>query len=187
MTGEERRQSIIKNIREAKAPISGTALAKMHQVSRQIIVQDIAILRASDYEIYSTPKGYVLSPTISPTKQAQQPTVVSQMTQGNLYKRVYKVAHTDEQIEDELNTFVDLGGKVVDVFIEHEVYGSIRADLPMHCRRHVQEFIAGIRAGKSSPLKNLSSGEVHFHTVVADSEETLDMIEQALREKGYLM
>lgn len=183
MTGEERRQSIIKNIREAKAPISGTALAKLHQVSRQIIVQDIAILRASDYEIYSTPRGYVLSPT----QQAEQRTVVSPITQGGIYTRVYKVAHTDEQIEDELNTFVDLGGKVVDVFIEHEVYGSIRADLPMHCRRHVQEFVEGIKAGKSSPLKNLTSGEVHFHTVVADSEETLDMIEKALQEKGYLM
>lgn len=183
MTGEERRQSIIKNIREAKAPISGTALARLHQVSRQVIVQDIAILRASDYEIYSTPRGYVLSSTM----QQDQRTVISPMMQDNLYKRVYKVSHTDAQIEDELNTFVDLGGKVVDVFIEHEVYGSIKADLPMHCRRHVQEFVEGIRTGKSSPLKNLSSGEVHFHTVVADSEETLDIIEQALREKGYLM
>lgn len=183
MTGEERRQSIIRNIREAKAPISGTALAKLHQVSRQVIVQDIAILRASDYEIYSTPKGYVLSPN----SQKQQQTITIPVMQKNLYTRVYQVSHTDEQIEDELNTIVDMGGKVVDVFIEHESYGSIRADLPIHCRRHVQEFVAGIKAGKSSPLKNLTSGGVHFHTVEADSEETLDMIEQALKEKGYLM
>lgn len=183
MTGEERRQSIINSIREAKAPISGTALAKMHQVSRQIIVQDIAILRASDYDIYSTPKGYVLSPV----SQVQQSAVTALPSQSTLYKRVYKVSHTDEQIEDELNAIVDIGGKVLDVFVEHESYGAIRVDLPIQCRRHVQEFVAGIKAGKSSPLKNLTSGGVHFHTVEADSEETLDMIEHALLEKGYLV
>ena len=182
MTGEERRQSIIKNIREAKAPISGTALAKLHQVSRQIIVQDIAILRASDYDIYSTPKGYVLSPVAQ--KQNSEAVAVLQPT---CIRRVYQVAHTDEQMEDELNTIVDMGGKVIDVYIEHEIYGMIRADLPLQCRRHVQVFMEDIRTGKSSPLKNLSSNGVHFHTVEADSEETLDMIEQALLEKGYLM
>lgn len=178
MTGEERRSEIINTMRQTKTPISGSALARKFQVSRQVIVQDIALLRASNVEIDSTSRGYRLAETDSkPEMRERTETAV---------RRVFQVCHTDEQIEDELNTIVDMGGKALDVFVDHNVYGAIRADLSIFCRRHVREFVENISAGTSVPLKNLTSG-VHYHTVEADSEEILDLIEKELDKKGYLM
>lgn len=178
MTGEERRKGLLDTIREADAPISGAALAKKYNVSRQVIVQDMALLRAAHHEVYATPKGYtILAAQLGDTS-----------ADGDTEKcfREYKVSHTDEQMEDELNTIVDMGGRVRDVAVEHEMYGRIHAKLAISCRRHVQEFLEGIRNGESKPLKELTSGSVHYHIVEADSEETLDYIEQELKKKGYL-
>ena len=102
MTGEERRQGIIHTIMEASQPVSGKKLATKYEVSRQVIVQDIALLRAANYEILSTSKGYLMQ---------KMPRV----------QKIITVVHGDEQIEDELNTIVDMGGNVLDVFVEHEV------------------------------------------------------------------
>ncbi len=166
MTGKERRREILNTIRGTKVPISGTELAKKYNVSRQIIVQDIALLRAENHEIYSTTRGYILQET-------------------NIFSRVFSVVHSDEQIEDELNTVVDLGGTVADVFVEHEVYGNLHAELNINSRRKVKEFLEKIKNGASTPLKNLTFGK-HFHTIEADSEETLNLIEKELKEKGYI-
>lgn len=186
MTGEERRDALIHTMKEAKTPLSGTALARQFEVSRQVIVQDIALLRAAHYEIYSTPRGYMLMPS---QKTNNKSTVTGQdkpAQKPENVRRVFHVSHTDEQIEEELNIFVDMGGRVIDVTVEHEVYGAIRADLPISCRRQVQEFMEEIRSGKSRPLKNLTSG-VHYHTVEADSDKTLDYIEEELKKKGFLV
>ncbi len=167
MTGEERRERILALLREVKKPISGTALAKECQVSRQVVVQDIALLRAAGYPVFSTTRGYLL----------EQPVSVS---------RVFRVKHADSQIEDELNTIVDMGGFVRDVYVEHGVYGKLQADLSIGSRRQVREFLEQIRRKEAHPLNNLTSGE-HCHTVEADSEQTLDIIGQALKEKGFLL
>ena len=53
MDGNKRRQAIIDILKNSLQPVSGTYLAKTLQVSRQVIVQDIALLRAGDYDIYS--------------------------------------------------------------------------------------------------------------------------------------
>ena len=180
MTGEERRKAIIDIMKVSAKPVSGTALAKQFQVSRQIIVQDIALLRAVDYNIYSTARGYVLMSEFIEDKHKKAYKNAAAIT------RVFHVCHTDEQMEDELNTIVDMGGRVLDVYVEHAVYGAIRTDLPIACRRHVQEFMDSIHNGRSTPLKNLTAGD-HYHTVEADDEETLDYIEKALKEKGYLI
>lgn len=181
MTGEERRSALIHMMEETKKPLSGAELAKRYQVSRQVIVQDIALLRAANYDIYSTSRGYMLMKTgsVSEPKEAR-------IRETEAVRRVYHVTHTDEQMEDELNTIVDMGGRVIDVYVEHAVYGSIRAELPISCRRHVQEFMNNIRSGKSTPLKNVTQGE-HYHTVEAEDEKTLDYIEQELKEKGFLI
>lgn len=176
MTGEERRNAIIDKIRQSAGPVSGTALAGELHVSRQVIVQDIALLRAADYDIYSTARGYVL---MQESDRRVRKT-------SDAITRVYHVSHTDEQMEDELNTIVDMGGRVLDVYVKHAVYGYIRTDLPISCRRHVQEFMDNIHSGKSTPLKNLTAGD-HYHTVEADDEETLDYIEKALQSKGFLV
>ena len=155
MHGSERREQIIRQIQESKAPVSGTKLASLYSVSRQVIVQDIALIRAAGYEIISTNRGYILN----------QPKTVC---------RIFKVQHTDEQLEEELNT------------IHHRVYGKMEAELALSSRRKVGAFMEDIRSGKSSPLKNITSN-YHYHKVSADSEETLDLIEQELREKGFLV
>lgn len=167
MTGSDRRQEILKNIKESDRPVSGSKLAKDYDVSRQVIVQDIALLRASGYDIISTNRGYVL--------EGQ-----------TCAERVFKVRHTDEQLETELCTIVDLGGQVKNVMVNHKVYGHIEAELGITSRRKVKEFLEDIESGKSTPLKNITS-DYHYHTVTADSEETLGMIEDELRKLGFLV
>ena len=90
------------------------------------------------------------------------------------------------QLEEELCAVVDLGGTVENVMVNHRVYGHLEADLHITSRRRVTEFINGIRSGKSSPLKNITAG-YHYHRITADSEETLDMIEDDLRKRGFLV
>lgn len=167
MTGLERRQKIIRMIQESGTPVSGKELAKTCDVSRQVIVQDIALIRAAGYEIISTNRGYILNAPHTAT-------------------RVFKVSHTDEQLEDELCSIVDLGGKVVDVAVHHRVYGRLEAPLGLNSRKKVKEFIEDIKSGKSSPLKNITSN-YHYHTIEAENEETLDSIEAMLRAKNYLV
>lgn len=167
MTGTERRTKIVELIQNSEKPLSGTALAKQCDVSRQVIVQDIALIRASGYDIISTNRGYII----------QEPLV---------RERIFKVNHTDEQLEEELYSIIDLGGTVVNVMVNHRVYGHMEAELRINSRRKVEAFMEDIRSGKSSPLKNITSN-YHYHKVAADSEETLDLIEAALRQKHFLV
>lgn len=167
MSAESRREHIIGLLSTAGVPVSGAELSRQCAVSRQIIVQDISWLRAAGYQILSTTKGYLLQNSPACTRE-------------------YRVQHTDVQIEDELNTIVDLGGTVLDVSIHHDLYGDLRAPLYASSRRQVQEFIQSLQSRQVHPLKNLT-GDIHSHTVEADSEHTLDLIDKALKEKGYLL
>lgn len=167
MSGEERRKEILNYISGSKSPASGTALAQMCHVSRQVIVQDIALLRAEGYDILSTNRGYFLN----------APRQVS---------RVFYVCHDDSRILEELNLIVDCGGNVQDVFVHHEVYGELRAGLAVDSRKKAQAFLKNIQGGKCSPLNNITYG-YHYHTVTAESEEILDSIEEELREKNFLV
>ena len=100
--------------------------------------------------------------------------------------RTFKVQHTDEQLEEELFSIVDLGGRIINVMVNHRVYGHLEAELNITSRRTALRFLDDIKSGKSSPLKNITSN-YHYHTVEADSEETLDMIEEMLAQKGFLI
>ena len=99
--------------------------------------------------------------------------------------RVVYVCHTDKEIQEELNLIVDCGGKVADVFINHKIYGRLSAELGLDSRKKIGDFIAKIESGQSSPLKNITSG-YHYHTILADSESTLDDIEAELARRGFL-
>lgn len=169
MTGSERRDAIVRALHEADGPVSGRALAQAVGVSRQVVVQDIALLRADGRDIVATNRGYVL-------RDAGEHAVPT---------RLVKVHHTLEQLEDELDTIVDLGGSALNVMVNHRVYGTITADLDVRNRRDVERYLEGIRSGKSFPLMTVTSG-YHFHRIAADSEEELDEIEAALAAKGYL-
>ncbi len=167
MTGQKRREEIIARIKESKGPLSGQKLAEGFGVSRQVVVQDIALLRAEGYDIISTNRGYLLQSTKN-------------------VSRIFKVKHTDEAIEDELCSIVDLGGCVENVIVHHKVYGTMEAHLGINSRRKVALFIEDIQNGKSSPLKNITSN-YHYHRISADSEETLNLIEGMLKQKQYLV
>ena len=164
---EKRRKEIVTLLLSSKEPISGGQLAERFGKSRQIIVQDITLLKGLGYDIISTHYGYLLQ-------------------KSPLVERVFKVKHSTEQTEDELNTVVDLGGTVVDVFVWHKVYGKISAQLNIFSRHNIKQFIEGVRTGKSIELMNVTGG-YHYHTVRADSEEIMDRIAEALTSKGYVV
>ena len=166
MKGNERRENIIQDLKQEEAPLSASALAGRYGVSRQVIVQDVALLRAQGKNIQATSSGYLL---VEPREKT----------------RVFKSVHSDEQTAEELNLFVDLGGYVRDVFVYHRVYGVIRADLNIGSRLDVQKFLQEVSEGRSSLLKNTTSG-YHYHTVAAPSEEILDLIQEALQQHGFL-
>lgn len=166
MKGEERRKEIIKRLTDLNIPISASNLAKELGVSRQVIVQDIALLRANGVDISSLARGYMLN-------------------KSRICTRVFKVIHSDAEVENELNLIVDAGGAVENVFVYHKVYGMVKAPMGIHSRLDVQNFLEGINSGKSSLLKNVTSG-YHYHTVSADHEKTLELIQQKLKENGFL-
>lgn len=169
MDGETRRADILKLIQESDTPVSGARLAERFKISRQVIVQDIAVLRAADNEIISTNRGYIC-----------------RSTSENKEYRVFKVQHDDSRIMEELNVIVDYGGIVEDVFVNHKVYGKMNARLMISSRKQVNDFVENIKAGKSKPLNNITSG-YHYHTVQADSREILDLIKEELEKKGFLI
>lgn len=166
MSGQERREQILQLLSKGGKALSGSSLASRFNVSRQVIVQDIALLRANGLEIISTNRGYVL----------HKPSECS---------RVFKMHHSNSEAEEELFMIVDYGGTVKDVFVYHKVYGTVKADMNIRSRQDARDFMADIKAGKSSLLMNVTSG-YHYHTVLAKSEQILDMIQEKLQERGFL-
>ena len=166
MNGQLRREKIIDILSRSDKPVSGVALAKQLDVSRQVIVQDIALIRAAVYDIYSTNRGHVI-------KSEKE------------HARIVKVKHAESDVETELNAIVDMGGWVKDVFVYHKVYGVVKADLDLHSRRDIKEYMKQISNGSSSLLMNVTSG-YHYHTIVAQDEKTLDIIQEELMRLGFL-
>ena len=166
LNGTQRREEILRILKETKEPVSGSALGKLTGVSRQVVVQDIALLRRDGNSILSTARGYLVEKS-------------SQIV------RLFKMCHSNEETEQELNAIVDLGGEVLDVIVNHRAYGKITAPLNIRSRRDVMTFIGEIKSGKSSLLMNVTSG-YHFHHIGADSEEILDEIREKLQNLDFL-
>ena len=170
MTGEMRRNQMLQMLRACSEPISGTALAREFHVSRQVIVQDIALMRAEDNPILATNKGYLCR---GPEQGNTQP------------KRVFFVRHRNSQVLEELLAILELGGSILDVAVEHEIYGQIRADLLIETKQDAMHFMERLSACRDNPLMALTD-DCHYHTVAAPSEKLLDLIEAELKEKGFL-
>ncbi len=166
MKADYRRKEIVNLLMSEKKAISGSNLSDIFGVSRQIIVQDISILKAAGYEILSTHNGYIIQNT-------------------PLCEKIFKLYHTTEQTEDELSLIVSLGGTVVDVFVWHKVYGKLSANLNIFSLLQVKQFIEGVRTGKSTELMNITGG-YHYHTVRTENQKILKEIENALKQKGYI-
>lgn len=165
MKAEERRRAIIKQLADSPCAVSGGALAEKLGASRQIIVQDISVLKASGYDILSTHSGYILKG-------------------GNLKERVFKLRHTSEQTFDELSAIIQYGGTVADVFVWHKAYGKVTVQLNISTPKDVEDFMYAIKTGKSSELMHITDG-YHYHTVRAETEDILDNIANILEKKGY--
>ncbi len=169
-SGGERRQRIVALLRSARSPVRGTDLAAQLGVSRQVIVQDVALLRASGEPIVATPRGYALVEA-SPAPR---------------HRAVLAVRHHRAQTEDELNLLVDLGLRVVDVLVEHPIYGEIRGSLMLDSREDVRQFMEQLHRSGAALLSELTGG-VHLHTVEAPRLELLARAQEELRRRGYLL
>ena len=173
MTGDERRQAIIELLSLSDRPLNGTQLADRLGVSRQVIVTDMALIRANGVDIISTNRGYRIADGGENEDVKSKP------------RRVYKVCHSDDDVETEMNAIVDMGGEIEDVFIYHKTYGLIKAPMGIRTRRDVKKYMSTIAEGKSTFLKNATSG-YHYHTVTAESEEILDDIMEELKRLNFL-
>ena len=167
MTTAERRAEILDILKSSDSPVPARELAARFGVSRQVIVQDIALLRANGYDIIATSRGYYIGGAI----RAQ---------------RIFKCRHTLDELVEEAELIIDNGGRIDDVFVNHRVYGRISARLDLITRMHAEELHRSLVSGASKPLMSVTDG-YHYHTVSADSEQSLDRIEGALRARGFLI
>ena len=172
MDAQERRQAIARRLEGASGPVSAAVLAREHSVSRQIIVGDIALLRAGGMDIQATPRGYIL--------QGQDAA-----TAGGL---LYTIAcrHGRENLAEELYAVVDNGGGLLDVIVEHPVYGQISGKLHIFSRYDAENFMENLSKNNASILCDITNN-IHLHTITCRSEADYRRILSVLEEKGILL
>ena len=171
VTSDERRVSIMELLKTRGGCIKGIELAEIFNVSRQVIVQDIAVLRASGEAIIATPTGYFVTPSRESV---------------SLRKTIVTKHEGVDSIEEELVTIVDNGGKILDVIVEHPVYGEIRGNLMVATRYDVEQFMKKVREDRAEPLSSLTEG-LHLHTIEVPDEETYERILRELKKRNYLI
>ncbi|MUK88358.1 HTH domain-containing protein [Ornithinibacillus sp. L9] len=169
--GERRRSLILEWLQDSGEPITGKSLAEKTKVSRQVIVQDISLLKAKGEPIIATSRGYVYFKENNSTQKES---------------RIIVVSHNSEETADELYTLVDHGVSVKNVMVEHPIYGDLTGSLMLKNRRDVDAFLEELENKKASLLSKLTEG-VHLHTIEADTVKQLDEACEALRGKGYLL
>lgn len=162
-----RQDRLITILNKADRPVSGSELAEALDVSRQIIVKDINTIKEKGVTILSTPKGYLIDKTVG-------------------IRKIFKVQHTVDEIEKELNIFVDYGVEVEDVFIFHKVYNELHAKICIRTRMDVKDFVERFKNGISSPLMT-TTNNYHYHTVIAKDPGSLRKVARALKDAGYLV
>lgn len=169
MTNFERREKIIEALTKSDKSITATDLAGSFGVTRQIIVSDIAILRAQGYNITSAKSGYG----------------IDNGSDGRIIESIV-CRHSADEVSSELYTVVDNGGHVIDVLVEHPIYGQLRGELNLHSRFDVDEFVRQVRASGASQLSDLTGG-LHIHTLSLPDKDAYDRITASLRDKGILI
>lgn len=167
MRAEERRQAILDYLRHSSRPVSAGFLAELFSVSRQAVVGDVALLRASGEAITATPRGYVL--------ERSHPGITGTVA----------CLHSPEDMERELMLMVDQGCTVENVIVEHPVYGQITGPLDLSSRYDVSEFIRKVEENGARPLSALTDG-IHLHTLRCPDGETFERTAAALEEAGFL-
>ena len=167
MDAQQRRQAIARRLRESTAPLSAAALARELSVSRQIIVGDVALLRAGGLDITATPRGYLL------------PRLPAGIT------CTFACRHRADQMGEELNAMVDQGCTVVDVIVDHPIYGQLTGPLQLSSRYDVQQFLTRCAQSEARPLSDLTGG-IHLHTLSCPDEEAYARVLAQLRRLGVL-
>ncbi|WP_243297511.1 transcription repressor NadR [Bacillus litorisediminis] len=170
MLGAERRNFILDLLKTSKEPLTGSELAKQTNVSRQVIVGDITLLKAMNEPIVATSQGYIYT--------KNEPTAY--------VERIVACYHTPQRTEEELQLIVDYGVTVKDVTIDHPVYGDLKASVMVSNRRDVELFMEKMRKHKASFLLELTEG-YHLHTLSAPNMQQLDEAEKALGKAGFLV
>ena len=168
MKSEERRNLILNMLQDSDSSISATTLANKFSVTRQIIVADIALLRATGYSITADNKGYKLN-----------------IINTDLIKKIV-VKHNKNEVNDEFYAIVDNGGKILDVIVEHQLYGKISVELNICSRYEADEFVIKLNETNSNPLSLLTQG-IHIHTIEVPNEEAFERIKNKLTEIGILI
>ncbi|GAQ25033.1 MULTISPECIES: transcription repressor NadR [Tepidanaerobacter] len=168
MNTQQRRNKILELLKSCKEPMSGSELAKIFNVTRQVIVQDIAILRAAGNNIIATAQGYMVQGTMLP------------------YTKQIAVRHDADLTREELLTFVECGCKVIDVIVEHPIYGELRGMLMLSTSEDVENFLNAVKEHRASLLSQLTDG-VHIHTIEAINLDCINKAEKLLKEKGMLL
>lgn len=169
MDSQTRRNRIKEAIEKSEKPISASTLAKEFSVSRQIVVGDVALLRAQGSKIIATPRGYV----------------IEEKNDLNGLVKTIAVQHREEDLPDEIYTIVDMGGALIDVIVEHPLYGQLCGKLHIFSRYDADQFFINLKEGKAKPLSDLTDG-LHLHTISCRDEEVYERILSALQEKGFL-
>ena len=167
---KDRKETLIQLLKEAQKPLNGQSLAEHFHVTRQIIVQDIAVLRADGAPILSTNRGYIYKENKA----------------NSFVHKLFKVKHKEEDMEQELLAIVDNGGRVQNILIDHPVYGEIETLLKLSCRRDVEHFLNQVMTSDFRPLSELTDG-IHYHLIEAENKQDLLYIEKALDKLGYLV
>jgi len=169
MDATSRRKEVLDHITQAEVPLSASALAKTFNVSRQVIVGDVAILRAEGHEIMATARGYILSTT---------------QETGQFIGRI-ACQHTLEETTTELYTIVDLGATVVNVIVEHKIYGEITGNLNLSTREDVDLFMDRLRSSETKLLSNLTDG-LHLHTLACRDRSHFEEVKLTLKKNEFL-
>ena len=168
LSGNERKVQIRAALSTSQKPISASAFAKKFGVSRQTVVGDIALMRALGAKIIATPRGYEYQ---EEPNQAHQAVIVCR--------------HEPDEIEQELTLIINNGGTVVDVSVDHPLYGQLRGQLAIRTHSDIQNFLQQLRHFEGHPLAVLTNG-VHLHTITYQTDEQLKNIKNALRVVGIL-
>lgn len=164
----DRRDNILELLLESTEPLKGSDIAKKYAVTRQIIVKDIAILRAEGKNIIATPDGYIIN------KNEKK------------FKAIIAVTHTEEEMFDEMNIVIKYGGIIEDVIVEHPLYGEITGMLMIKNYNELNKFIQKYKEQRAKLLSVLTNG-VHLHTIAAESQEDIELIISELRERKFIV
>lgn len=167
MMASERRKCILRELENAQIPMNASRIAKKLGVSRQVIVGDIALLRASGEDIIATPRGYIYEKI------------------KNVYYTIACV-HDSKDTLEELYLIVDQGCFIRDVIVEHQVYGQIVGELHIHSRRDADEFMKNLIDSKQEPLSRLT-GKIHLHTIECPSEQHFTDLKKEMSRRGFLV